>query len=268
MKMEIQTIDQALQYSGIKICVYSVAGGGKTVLSCTCGAPTIVISNEAGLLSLRNLPEEVKRNVGVIVVHSSTDVGHAYNMLAARRIADWIVIDSASEVCETLLADKKKGAADPRKAYGEMADEFLEMIRMFRDLPGYNVLMTFKQGRVKDDITGVTTYGPLLPGKQADVQVPYLFDEVFALRVENDGAGNMVRILQTGRDISYEGKDRSGSLEMFEIANIAHIAQKIGHAVPSVISEIDPALAAPIQTPAPEPDPGTTEDQQPIEQGA
>jgi len=263
--MEIQTIDQALEYSGIKLAVYSPAGFGKTVLSCTCGAPTIIISNESGLLSVRNLPAEKKKNIGIIKVTSSEEVGTAYNMLAAQRLADWIVIDSSSEVCETLLASKKKGLADPRKAYGEMADEFLEMLRMFRDLPGYNVMMTFKQGRLKDEVTGITSYGPLLPGKQADVQVPYLFDELFALRVEPDGEGNMVRVLQTGQDVSYNCKDRSGSLEMYEIANIAHIAQKIGHAVPSVVTEIDPVLTAPIQTPEPE----VSQDEKPnVEQGA
>jgi hypothetical protein len=228
--MEIQTIDQAVEFSGIKIAVYSPAGGGKTVLSTTCGAPTIMLVNEAGLLSVRNLPPEIKQYIGIIKVTSNEDVGAAYNYLANEKVADWIVIDSASEVCETLLASKKKGAADPRKAYGEMADEYLEMIRMFRDIPHYNVLMTFKQGRVTDSVTNVTTYAPLLPGRQADVQIPYMFDELFALRVEPDEKGDLHRILQTGRDVSFECKDRSGSLAMYEIANIAHIAQKINNA--------------------------------------
>ena len=131
--MEIQTIDQVCEDTGIKICVYSDAGGGKTVLSTTCEEPTIMLVNEAGLLSVRDLPPEVKHNIGVIKVTSNEEVGRAYQYLTARKVCDWIVIDSASEVCETLLSSKKRGKVDARAAYGEMADEFLQMIRMFRE---------------------------------------------------------------------------------------------------------------------------------------
>jgi hypothetical protein len=247
MTMEIKTIDQAIEFLGVKICVYGPAGSGKTVLATTCGAPTLIMSAESGLLSIRNIAAEIKQRVGIIEIKNNHDVGNAYERLSNEKLADWLVIDSGSEICETLLASKKKGAVDPRKAYGEMADEFLEMLRLFRDIPHYNVLMTFKQGRVKDEVSGITKYAPMLPGKQAEGQIPYMFDEVFALRVEPDAEGNMVRILQTGLDISYDCKDRSGSLEMFEIANIEHIAKKIDLAT-NGISQPNSTNEAPLQS--------------------
>lgn len=225
--MEIETLDVAIGHTGKKICVYGPAGAGKTVLSSTTGKPTIILSAEAGLLSLQDVPAEIKNQIGVMQIKSTEDVGRAYEKLVAEQIADWLVIDTGSEIAEVLLSDKKKESNDPRKAYGDMADEMMDMIRVFRDIPGYNVLMTFKQTRVTDQVTNITSYGPMMPGRQVGQQIPYLFDEVFALRVVDDGQGGVTRVLQTGKDVQYECKDRSGRLAMFEIANIEHIAAKI-----------------------------------------
>ena len=58
-------------------------------------------------------------------------------------------------------------------------------------------------------------------------KVAYLFDEVFALRVEKDAEGNPSRWLQTGADLQYSAKDRSGALNLFEPADLGAIAMKI-----------------------------------------
>ncbi len=225
--MEIETVDKAIHDTGIKICVHGPAGVGKTVLASTCGAPTILLSAEAGLLSLSGVSDSAKSQIGVMQIHTSEDVGVAYNRLMAEKLADWVVIDSLSEIAEVLLSDKKKGVNDPRKAYGEMADEMMDMIRLFRDMPGYNVMMTAKQTRYTDGSSGTSMYIPMLPGKQVPDQIPYMFDELFALRVIPDAEGNMQRVLQTGRDVQYEAKDRSGKLAMYEYASIESIAAKI-----------------------------------------
>lgn len=227
--MKIETVDDVILATGIKILVYGPAGSGKTVLCSTCPGNKIILSAEAGLLSLKGLPQDKKSSMGILQINSVADVGTAYSMLAEKKLADWLCIDSTSEISETLLSTLKKGNPDPRKAYMEMADQMLDMTRMFRDIPEYNILVTCKQTRVTDDGTGITTYGPWMPGRQVDQQLPYMFDEVFALRVEPDGQGEgkFVRILQTDQDTSYIAKDRSGKLDMFEVADIEHIANKI-----------------------------------------
>jgi hypothetical protein len=70
-------------------------------------------------------------------------------------------------------------------------------------------------------------YFPSMPGNMLKQGVGYFFDEVFALRVEKDADGNPTRWLQTNRDYNYEAKDRSGSLDMFEPADLSAIAAKI-----------------------------------------
>jgi len=58
-------------------------------------------------------------------------------------------------------------------------------------------------------------------------EISYLFDEVFALRVETDENGNLYRVLQTGRDRNYDAKDRSDALDLFEEPNLKKIKNKI-----------------------------------------
>jgi len=66
--MQLETIDEAIEDTGIKLCVFGFAGAGKTVLSGTTGVPTIILSAEAGLLSLKQAPPEVKVNLRVIQI--------------------------------------------------------------------------------------------------------------------------------------------------------------------------------------------------------
>ncbi len=240
--MLLETIDEAVEVTGIKLCVFGLAGAGKTVLCSTTGGTIIVLSAESGLLSLKNLPEEVKERMRVIQIKTLQDLGEAYNWLMSAKMADWVAIDSGSEIAEVLLGVKKKEKNDARAAYGDMAEDMMETFRLLRDMPHYNVLMTAKMTYVKDDRTGITRYVPMFPGKILTSQVPYMFDEIFALRVEQDpqDPNKLVRVLQTGRDIAYDCKDRSGMLAMFEPADLAHVARKIqglAIAAPAVVAD-------------------------------
>jgi hypothetical protein len=167
--------------------------------------------------------------MAVVQIKTLQDMGEAFTWLQSGKMADWLVIDSISEIAEVVLTEKKKTGKDPRGAYGDMADDMMELIRQLRDIPGYNVMMTAKQTRIADGFTGITSYVPLLPGRMLTNQIPYMFDEIFALRVEPhpQNAGEYIRVLQTGRDVSYDCKDRSGMLDMFELPDISHITRKI-----------------------------------------
>jgi len=243
-------VDEAIEFTGIKLCVFGFAGAGKTVLSGTTGTTNIILSAEAGLLSLKNAPPEVKANLRVIQIRTLAAMGEAYNWLLSGKMSDWVTIDSISEIAEVLLTQKKGSSKDGRAAYGDMADDMMDLIRKLRDLPNYNILMTAKQTRIKDDATGITSYVPMLPGKILTNQLAYMFDEIFALRVEPDpqNPGQFVRVLQTGRDVAYDCKDRSGMLEMFEAPNIANIARKIQGlpiAIPAAAPEVAPTEISP-----------------------
>lgn len=219
MAIEVKnTKDEASQY--VKVLVHGPSGSGKTRLCATTGGVPIILSAEAGLLSIRG------ENIDFIEIKTIDDLREAYMFLANDKKYDWICIDSISEIAEVVLSDEKEKTKDPRKAYGEMADIMIGLIRAFRDLPK-NVYVTAKQGKVKDEITGGILFGPSAPGQKIAESLPYYFDEVFALQVWKDADGNERSALQTKRDLSYEAKDRSGNLEIVEPANLGDIYKKL-----------------------------------------
>ncbi len=224
MALKLTTTARAAQHNGLKLLVHGGPGVGKTTLCATTDEPTVIISAEAGLLSLR------QHDIPVIEVSSIEDVHEAYRFVAESADAQhfrWVCLDSISEIAEVCLAREKASAKDPRQAYGALADHMGQLIRAFRDLPGRNVYMSCKQARQQDQATGSTLYFPSLPGQMLGQGISYYFDEVFAFRVEKDADGNPTRWLQTGRDYTHEAKDRSGALDLFEPPHLGAIARKV-----------------------------------------
>lgn len=226
MAIQLKSTKQAA-LDGIKCLVHGPAGAGKTTLCSTTGEPTIIISAEAGLLSLRGF------DIPVIEVKSLEQLYEAYQYVAGPDGAEysWVCLDSISEIAEVVLNYEKKNNKDPRAAYGSLAEKMTDLIRAFRDLPGKNVLVLCKQEKVKDEQSGAILYSPSMPGNQLKNGISYFFDECLAIRVEKDADGNPTRWLQAQRDYNYEAKDRSGALDMFEAPNIGAIAAKIRGAV-------------------------------------
>lgn len=243
--MKITTTREVVSEFGLKILVHGPPGAGKTRLCATTGQldKTLIISAEGGLLSIREWEIDVAQ-VGTI-----DDVYEVYEFLKrGAHHYQWICLDSISEIAEVVLAGEKLRNRDARRAYGEMADTVFDLIRGFRNLP-YHVLMTAKQGR--EEIDGRTLHAPMLPGRQLTLNVAYLFDEVFALRVETNSDGEVVRVLQTGKSKSFDAKDRSGALNMFEQADLSQIAQKIhGKAVGADDEEGEAGEDEPSERPA------------------
>lgn len=225
MAISITTSDQASASHGIKALVAGLSGVGKTVLCSTAPQP-IIISAEKGLLSI------AERKVPVIEVKTIAEIYEVYSFLTQSResVNYWTVcIDSLTEIAEVVLSHllKTKGQNDPRKAYGELIPEMSSLIRAFRDLSGKHVLFTSKLEQVKDEATGMLLFGPAMPGQKLGPQIPYFFDEVFALRIGKTADGKLYRYVQTGPDLQYQAKDRSGYLEFMEPPDLTHIFNKI-----------------------------------------
>lgn len=211
------TKDVAAEY--IKILVHGPSGAGKTRLSANL-PDNIIISAEGGLLSLKDF------NIDVIEVKQMDDLRDIYSMLLNDEKYKWVTIDSISEIAEVCLSDEKGKTSDGRRAYGEMQDKIMSLVRAFRNL-NKNIYVSAKQERVKDEVTGGMIYGPSAPGQRIGPAIPYLFDEVFALHNWKDAEGVVQRALQTQRDAQYDAKDRSGQLDFSEPADLLHIYNKI-----------------------------------------
>ena len=72
MAIKLTTTAQAAIDNGIKLLVHGPSGAGKTSLCSTTGEPTVIISAESGLLSLRG------HDIPVIEVKALEDVHDLY----------------------------------------------------------------------------------------------------------------------------------------------------------------------------------------------
>lgn len=214
------TKDVADQY--IKVLVHGGAGAGKTRLCATTTGKTLILSAEGGLRSLKGT------DIDTWKISSMEDLTEAYTFLTTDDVYSWVCLDSISEISEVCLAEEKKNNKDGRKAYGEMQDKMIGIIRAFRDL-NKNVYFSAKQTQVKDEVTGGLIFGCGAAGSKIGAALPYFFDFVFALHNWKDDEGNIQRAFQTQRDAQYEAKARGedNELEFIETADLAHIYNKV-----------------------------------------
>jgi hypothetical protein len=237
MALQFTTSNQYTETQGIKCATYGLAGMGKTVLCATAPRP-LVLAVEAGMLSLRQKNLErlfgvgtpgITYDVPAIIIHNIDDMNQAYEFCSSHphmQNIDTICLDSVSEIAEVVLNTAKRTVKDPRQAYGELVEKMETLIRGFIALKKH-VVMNYKMAPHKDELTGITRYGPMVPGQQLGPKVPYMYDEVFRLGINKDGQGNPFRFLQTQPDLQFEAKDRSGALAAIEPPNLAYVFNKI-----------------------------------------
>ena len=223
MSIRICSSTELVKLNGVKILGYGGSGVGKTRLCATAPSP-LIISVEGGLLSL------VKENVPAIEIHSLAELAEVYRWAYSSTEA-WLYatlcLDSLSEIAEVCLAEGKTTNKDPRKAYGEMLDQMMTLVKAFRDLPGRNVYMTAKMEWQKDEAAAVSRYLPSMPGQKLGPSLPYLFDEVFHIGVGQTPDGKKFNYIQAEADFQHVAKDRSGALAPYEEPDLSKIIAKI-----------------------------------------
>lgn len=239
--MEFTTTSQAVLDTGVKVLVFGEAGYGKTMLAATLPRP-LLISAESGLLSLTRANIErvygandptICYDIPTIKVATIQDVEQAFMYITnpANGIKDQfdsIALDSLTEIAEQCLNNAKRSVKDPRQAYGELIEKMQTLVRSFRDIAGFNVYMSAKMSRNKDELTGITAYGPSMPGAKLGPELPYFFDEVFKLSVGKDqNTQQDFRYLLTQPDLQNVAKDRSGMLAQMEYPHLGMIINKI-----------------------------------------
>ncbi len=215
--------------SGTKVALFGDAGVGKTWQIKTLNKP-FVVSAEKGLLTLAKYEEA-----------SDILYGEIKSMADLKECRVWlqdnpgeyetIVLDSVSEIAEICLAEMKKANKDSRKAYGEMMDSVMEEIKAFLNIEGKDIVMIFQNGRIEDSDSGKVLYSPITPSQKFAAKMPYLFDEVLAVRARpiKDEQGNSLidHYIQCQNDGVWNCKDRSGYLYIEEDADLGAILRII-----------------------------------------
>jgi phage nucleotide-binding protein len=216
MTVSIKNTSQVSQQT-VNMLVHAPAGYGKTTLCGTTGEPTIILSAEAGLLSLSG------QNVDYIEITCLKDLREAYDFLLTDKKYKWVCMDSISELVSMALIEKKRGTNDPRQAYTQMRDHMLTTIREFRNLPK-NTYMTCQQSHDSNELLA-----PITDDRVMTQNLPYMFDLVFALR-KMEHEGKLYHVLQTEGDETYLAKHRiagANILKQYEPCNLQAIYSKI-----------------------------------------
>jgi adenylate kinase family enzyme len=92
-----------VQMQGAKILVFGASGAGKTTLCATAPGKTLIISMEAGLLSIKD-----KDNVTAIEVKEASEIEEIAQLLESGKLDyDTVCLDSVTEMSEILLASEK-----------------------------------------------------------------------------------------------------------------------------------------------------------------
>lgn len=221
--MQIINTRNAAITHGIKALIYAKSGYGKTYLASTAPSP-IILSAESGVLSLREF------DLPMINIKTIKDLYDVYTWAISSHEAkqfETLYLDSLTEIGEVVLANAKNQSKDPRQAYGKLLDDMIPLIKSYRDIPNKHVIMTAKQEMNKDELSGLISNGPMMPGSKMGQQLPYLFDEVFRLGVGETEQKVKYRYIQTVPDSQYEAKDRSGVLDPIERPDLKFIINKI-----------------------------------------
>lgn len=210
-------------YWGVKCLIYGGPGAGKTRLALTAPSP-LIISGEKGLLTL------AQYNLPYWQINSVQDLQQVHYFLRSSQEAkqfQTIFTDSGSDISEVILSNEKGKTKDPRKAYGEVLDQTIALIRDFRDIQGKHVVILAKQEYNKDELTGGMMYGPSFPGSKLGQQMPYFFDEVFQIARYKTPQGQAYHALLTKQTNQFIAKDRSNRLDEYEPADLNHVFAKI-----------------------------------------
>ena len=226
--MKIEKVGAVAQDSGIKAILHGPSGSGKTYSISTIPNPerTLILSAEAGLLSLK----ESAPNVDVAVINNINELHEVYVYVdegEGKDKYDTLILDSLTEIAQQVLSAEMDKTKDGRKAYGEMNNIVIKLVKAFRDLRGKNVILICQQAKVTDS-DGRIFYGPMMPGKTLTEQLPYTMDLIGCLRTRRGEDGEVERTIQFAElDEFYLAKNRGGKLDDYEDVNWTAIFGKI-----------------------------------------
>lgn len=206
MSVNIVTTSQIPRY--IKSVIYGAPGVGKTVLGATAPAP-LILDAESGTLSI------ARQHVDMVEITDLKTLKETYDFLnKSDHKYETVVLDPVTELADVLLEAYKPLYKDARQAYGQMATEMKEVMRLFRELP-MHVVFNAHQEIHNDEFSGLTTYRPSAPGQAFTGKMAYFYDIVGCMRIGKKGKDSY-RYLQTQPDFQYQAKDRTGVLDAKE----------------------------------------------------
>jgi len=219
---------------GVKSVIFGGPGSGKTPLVNTAPNPVLLVT-EPGMLSMRNsnVPCRLADSYSLIV-----DFLTWFFKSAEAKKFDTLAIDSITNVAEIILTEQLAAVKHGMKAYGIMSEKVMQICNSLFYMPEKHIVLIAKQGFVENGKTtiiqgGEISYEPIMqkrpffPGKDLNVKIPHLFDNVMHLgEASVPGQPKPVRVLRTKEITEIFARERSGLLADLEPPDLSAIFQK------------------------------------------
>lgn len=213
---------QCAQQYGVKMLIHGGPGSGKTPMIKTAPRP-VLCATEPGLLSLRDWDGPVWE---AYTVPRIEEFMRWITSSAEARNFDTVGIDSVSQMTEIKLAEALKENAHGLKAYGVMSDWTMPYLRDLFTMQQKHVYLIAKQF-ASDEGGGVMKKRPYFPGKELNVKVPHLYDEILCAGTFTiPGVQGEQRAIRTLDSLTVAARDRSGKLDEFEPCDIGALIAK------------------------------------------
>jgi len=219
---ELVPASQLARQLGVKAVVYGGPGTAKTPISATAPRPVMCVI-EPGMLSMRGVD-----NIPAFEAYTPKKIEEFFKWVFESKEAsnfDTIVIDSLSQLCEVILEQELARNVHGLQAYGKMATRVLKLINKLYFHENKHAYIIAKQ--TTGEIDGAATKLPYFPGKELNVKIPHLFDEIFHIGKANvPGQAKPVLAMRTQNTFGIMARDRSGKLDELEPPNLSDIFAK------------------------------------------
>jgi len=215
-KFEIKNTSNSIM-DGIKILIYGASGVGKTTQLGEIEGKVLILSAESGLLVLKD------KQIDVIDIDSVEKLGNVYLAVKNKELDyETICIDSLSEIGDMVVNELEQdeyygNPSNTFKLWMEYTKRMINIVKLFRDLKGVNVVFTALSESV--EYNGMVKFMPQIPAKKAQSKLVSLFDEVYYYDTNSDGE----RIIHTSDTAMYAGKSRAGLEETMVVSDKANL---------------------------------------------
>lgn len=231
---QLKPASQLARRYGVKSVVFGAPGSGKTPLINTAPRPVLLVT-EPGMLSMRG------SNVPAWEAYTPQLIAEFFEWFMKSREAsnfDTLGIDSISNIAEIILAEELSKVKHGMKAYGNMSERTMKIANDLYYMPQKHIVMIAKQGLVENGRqtilqNGEVTYEPIMqkrpffPGKDLNVKIPHLFDNVMHLgEASVPGQPKPVRALRTKEIPEVFARDRLGNLGELEPPDLSALFAK------------------------------------------
>ena len=220
--------DFAIQF-GVKAVVYGRPGSGKTPICVETAPQPFLLASEPGMLTLR------RSNCPTYPAFTAAKIDEFFLWWFSShesRQFNTLIWDSASQGMEAYVdfelskGNKSGGDAHGLKAYGNAARATMKHLSGLYFQQQKHVVLITKLNVA--DMNGGQYRRPYFPGKDLNIRVPHLFDLVMELGMFNVPGvmPSPTRAFSTAETFDAMGRDRSGTLGVFEPPNLATIFAK------------------------------------------